>query len=139
VAILSSYSVRTAHTSERVFALWADPAGWPAWDPEVREVVFSGPAQVGARGRLRPASGPAASFTVTVFERDRRFTDASSLPGAKLVFAHEVVSEDAGSTVRVEVRIEGPLAPLWKRVLGRGLADAARSSVTGLLAHLDAA
>lgn len=137
--ILDSYLARTTHPAERVFSRWARPASWPEWDAEVREVTFAGPARVGARGRMRPASGPAASFVVTEFEPNRVFTNASSLPGAKLVFAHVVSPTPEGSSVEVIVRVEGLLAPLWKRILGRSLAHAARSSVIGLLAHLDAA
>lgn len=40
--------------------------------------------------------------------------------------------------IEVTVSIDGFLAPLWRRVMGRGMAGAARSSVEGLVAHLDA-
>jgi len=137
--VIDSYAARTAHEAEVVFSRWADPEGWPEWDAEVREVTFAGPAKLGARGRMRPASGPAASFSVTAFEPGRVFTNVSSLPGAKLVFEHLVTPAPDGAAVEVVVRVEGLLAPLWKRVLGRSLGSAARSSVTGLLAYLDAA
>lgn len=138
MAILSTHTARTTHRAERVFACWADPARWPEWDPEVRDVTFAGPATLGATGRLRPASGPPAVFSVTAFEPDRVFTNASSLPGARLCFEHRVDPMPEGAVVEVVVRVEGLLAPLWKRVLGPGLTTAAASSVTGLLAYLDA-
>ncbi len=118
---------------------WADPTKWPEWDAEVREVTFEGPARLGARGRMRPASGPAATFTVIGFEPERVFTDASSLPGAKLIFEHLVTPIPEGAVVEVTVGVDGPLAPLWQRILGKKLGNAARSSVAGLLDHLDAA
>jgi uncharacterized protein YndB with AHSA1/START domain len=121
-----------------VFSRWADPETWPQWDAEVREVSFEGPAKLGARGRMRPASGPATSFTITAFEPDRVFTNASSMPGARLVFEHIVTPAADGARVEVTVHIDGPFAPLWKRIVGRSLAGAARSSVTGLLASVDA-
>ena len=137
--VIDSYAARTAHEAEVVFSRWADPEGWPEWDAEVLEVTFAGPARIGARGRMRPASGPAAAFSVTAFEPGRVFTNASSLPGAKLVFEHLVTPALDGASVEVVVRVEGILAPLWKRVLDPSMGNAARSSVTGLLAHLDAA
>lgn len=89
---------------------------------------------------MRPASGPASSFTVTAFEPGRVFTDTSPLLAAKLVFDHVVTpAPDDEALIEVVVRIEGMPAPLWKRILGRSLRNAARSSVIGLLAHLDAA
>ena len=57
-----------------------------------------------------------------------------------LLFEHVVTSTpDDGALIEVVVGVEGLLAPLWKRLLRRSLGNAARSSVTGLLAHLDAA
>lgn len=139
MAILSSFSAQTMHRPDSVFSLWADPATWPAWDSEIREVSFAGPAKLGARGRIRPVSGPATSFSVTAFEVDRVFTNVSSMPAARLTFEHVVAPSESGSDVTVTVYLDGLLAPLWKCVVGGSLADAARSSVTGLLSYLDAA
>ncbi|TQM61064.1 SRPBCC family protein [Klugiella xanthotipulae] len=137
--VIDSYSAPTAHRAQLVFSRWADPAGWPAWDAEVREVRFEGPAKLGARGRMRPASGPAATFSITTFEPDRVFTNTSSLPGAKLIFEHRVTPAAESAAVEVTVSVEGFLASLWHRILGKSLGNAAQSSVTGLLNHLDAA
>ncbi|HEY0215769.1 MAG TPA: SRPBCC family protein [Cellulomonas sp.] len=121
-----------------VFAAWAAPATWSEWDPEVRSVTFDGPATLGATGRLRPRSGPASSFTITELRPDRVFTNTGRLPGARLVFEHVVAPSGAGSTVTVTVGLQGALAPLLARLMRRGMTDAARSSVEGLLGHLDA-
>ncbi|MFV0429815.1 MAG: SRPBCC family protein [Arachnia sp.] len=139
MVVLDSYSARTAHAAEAVFSRWADPQGWPEWDAGVQEVRFAGPAKIGAQGRMRPASGPVTTFTVTAFEPERVFTNTSSLPGGKLVFEHLVTPIPGGASVEVTVRVDGLLASVWQRFLGRGLGNAARSSVTGLLTHLDAA
>ncbi|MDA3148017.1 SRPBCC family protein [Leucobacter sp. UCMA 4100] len=137
--LIDSHSTLTSHSPHSVFSRWADPAGWPEWDAAVREVSFEGPAKLGARGRMRPASGPAAAFSVTAFEQDRVFTNASSLPGATLIFEHEVAPTEVGAEVRVSVGVEGLLAPLWQRILRKSMGNVARSSATGLLEHLDAA
>ena len=137
--LVDSHSTFTAHSPQSVFSRWADPAGWPAWGAEVREVSFEGPARLGARGRMRPVSGPAAAFSITAFEQDRVFTNASSLPGAALIFEHRVAPRDDGAEIRVSVGVDGFLAPLWQRILRKSMGNAARSSVTGLLDHLDAA
>lgn len=137
--ILDTCTAHTSHSPETVFARWADPESWPQWDIAVREVTFTGQALLGAPGRLRPVSGPAARFTVTAYEPGRLFTTASALPGARLIFEHRAYPAARGTDVEVVVGVEGPLAPLWKRLLGRSLRDSAQSNVTGLLTHLDAA
>ena len=139
MTVLSSYSAQTVYSPAVVFSRWADPETWPEWDAEVREVSFEGPAKLGAWGRMHPARGPAMSFSITAFEPDRVFTNTSSMPGARLIFEHIVTPAGEGAGVTVIVHIEGPLEPLWKRIVGRGLAGAARSSVTGLLTYLEAA
>lgn len=137
--LIDTHSAFTSHSAQSVFSLWADPAGWPSWDAEVREVDFAAVAELGAKGKMRPASGPASTFLITAFERDRVFTNASSLPGAKLIFEHRVAPAGDGAKLEVSVGVDGFLAPLWQRILRKSLANAARSSVTGLLEHLDAA
>ncbi len=137
--ILDTHTADTSHSAAAVFARWADPAGWAQWDPEVRAVTFDGSVTLGARGRIRPTSGPATVFAIVALEQERTFTNASSLPGARLVFDHRVSPSETGSRVTVSVGVTGTLAPLWHRVLRTGMSTAARASVTGLLTHLDAA
>lgn len=137
--VIDTCSARTPHSADVVFARWAHPEGWPEWDPEVLAVKFGGPAVAGAKGRMRPAQGPAATFAVTAFEPDRVFTNASTLPGATLVFEHRVTPTRDGAAIDVTVGVDGVLAGLWHRVLRKNLAHAARSSVGGLLRHLEAA
>lgn len=136
---LSSYEATTRHTPADVYARWSAPGSWATWDPEVRSASLDGTPALGARGRLRPRSGPAATFVITQLEPDAVFTNSSSLPGARLNFVH-TAERTAGTTrVTVTVGLTGPLARLWRPLVGRGLADAARSSVEGLLGHLDRA
>lgn len=137
--LIDSYSTHTRHSPQSVYSRWADPAGWPAWDAEVREVSFEGPAKLGALGRMRPASGPTATFSITAFEKDRVFTNASALPGATLIFEHRVAPTADGSEIQVSVGVDGILAPLWQRILRKSMGRPARSSVGGLLDHLGSA
>lgn len=133
--VLSTYACSTDHDPGEVFARWANPLAWPDWDPEVRAIVFSAPMELGRGGKLQPRSGPTLRFVVTEFTPNLRFTTSGLLPGAKLDFVHLV---EAGSTnqVSLTVTVRGPLAALWAWLLRRQMAEAARSSVEGLLAHL---
>ena len=135
--VLSTYSSHASPDPSEVFTLWADPLTWPAWDPEVESVAFDSPATLGKRGKLQPANGPALRFSITAFRLDEEFTDTGSLPGARLEFEHLVEAVDGGSLVTVTVRVHGILSPLWARILAQSMSEAARSSVVGLLAHLD--
>lgn len=134
---LSSGHAVTRHPPESVFGMWADPTTWPDWDPDLAWVRFSGPMKVGARGRLKPVSGPSMAFIVGEYVHGRRFTDTGRLPGAKLAFDHRVSGARDGSEVEVTITLSGALAGLWNRLMGPSLRDVAQSSLDGLVRHLD--
>lgn len=136
---LSTYVADTPHPPEAVYQLWAAPMTWPSWDPDVAEVRFSGNALVGINGWMRPSSGPATTFAITALEADRLFTTASRLPGARLLFEHRADPAGSGAQVTVTISVNGPLGWLWRRVLGRSFAGAAKRNVHGLLDHLGGA
>lgn len=139
MTLLSFHTMHSTHAPGDIYASWVRPGAWPEWDADVREVRFDGIARVGSRGWMRPASGPATTFEVTVADQDHIFTDVSGLPGASLIFEHIVVPNTDGTTISVAIRLEGLLAPIWKILLGRTFAGAAERNVAGLVAHLDAA
>ena len=133
---LSHHRAELPHSASTVYALWADPRAWPKWDPDVTAVEFDGGIRMGAQGRMRPASGPSTTFTITRLEADRRVTTTSRLPGATLTFDHLVEPGTAGSDVEVRISVDGALAPLWRRLLGRTFALAATRNISGLSQHL---
>ena len=115
------------------FARWEDMDTWPEWDGAVAWTRLDGPFAVGTSGVLKPRGGPRVSFVIETLEPGSEFTDVSSMPGARLRIRHLVAVGDDGRTrVDIEVSIHGPLARLWGRVLGRGIA----TSTPGALARL---
>ncbi len=109
------------------------------WDPDVTEVRFAGEPVEGARGWVRPASGPATTFEIVAMRHDRLLTTVSRMPGAALSFEHAVEPTRGGSRMTVKISVDGPLSALWGSVLRRGFADAASRNIAGLVAYLDAA
>lgn len=134
---LSSFRATTSLPPHVIYDCWARPDSWASWDPEVQDVIFDGPAKVGATGRITPRSGPSAEFTITALEPDRLLVNETSLPGTRLVFLHRVEPGDDGSRVVVEVSVVGALGWLWGRLLRRSFANSAQDSGEGLLRHLE--
>ena len=115
------------------FARWEDMDTWPEWDTAVAWTRLDGPFAVGTTGELKPRGGPKVRFRIETLEPGSEFTDVSTMPGATLRIRHLVAVDDEGLTrVDIEVSLDGPLAWLWGRLLGRGIA---RSTPEGL-AHL---
>ena len=136
----ASAEITSAAPPSAFFACWADMATWPEWNLDTEWVRLDGPFATGSRGVLKPKGGPKVSFVIDSLVPDREFVDVSLLPGAKLTFAHLVRHEpEGGSTVSVAVTFAGPLARLWRRILGGGLAASLEPDLRRLAARAEAA
>jgi hypothetical protein len=83
-------------------------------------------------GSFSLAPGLRLRFHVVEFEDGRLFTDESRLPGARMGHRHLVEPPaDGGSRLTSTIYIDGPLTPLWRRVMGpraaKALPDAQRA------------
>ncbi|PYC69075.1 hypothetical protein C7C46_28625 [Streptomyces tateyamensis] len=116
------------------FARWADMATWPEWNADTEWVRLDGPFAQGSTGVLKPKGGPRTRFVIEVLD-EAEFTDVSLLLGARLTFRHLVRVDPAGRTeVEVAVSLAGPLAPLWRRILGKGIAATLQQDLEALRA-----
>lgn len=131
----------TATTTAPPAALWAryaDPASWPEWDHGAEAVTIDGPIAVGTTGTLKPVGGPLTRFVVTEVTPEASFTDVTRLPLARLTFSHLIEPYQGGSRFTHTVTFTGPLAWLFRRVIGKGIA-ADMPETMGRLAALAAA
>ncbi len=129
----------TSASPDQLWARYVEPATWPQWDHEIAAVSVQGPVAVGTRGRLKPVTGPAASFTLTEVTPGVGFTDVSRLPLAQLTLAHHIEATASGSRFTHHVTITGPLAPLFARVIGKRLAAGLPTAMRNLARLAEAA
>src|SRR3954447_9077920 len=116
-------SVTSSAPPAAFFAQWADMATWPEWNLDTEWVRLDGPFVEGATGELKPRGGPKVRFVVGRLVDGEEFTDVSTLLGARLTFRRLVDAEPGRTTVSVEATLTGPLAPLWRLVLGKGVRE----------------
>ena len=113
-------STRAADVSPA--AVWerayADADAWPRWNAEIRRASLDGPLALGAVARIVFSTGLRLRFRVVELEPNRLFTDESRLPGARMGHRHLVEPAGDGCRLTNTIYIEGPLAPLWRRVMG---------------------
>ncbi|MDX2283954.1 MAG: SRPBCC family protein [Bacteroidia bacterium] len=118
-----SHTIQTDAAPARIWQLWADVPGWPAWDSGLREARLDGPFAAGAKGRLRPDRGPAARFVITALDPGRSYTFRSAIPFGGL-YVKRTLSVQNGQTVFThEVWFTGPLKGLFGRSLGARYQD----------------
>lgn len=129
----------TSATPDQLWALYVEPTTWPQWDHGIAEVTVQGPVAVGTRGRLKPVTGPAASFTFTEVDPGVGFTNVSRLPLARLSLAHHIEATASGSRFTHHATITGPSSPLFARVLGRSLTSGVPTAMRNLARLAEAA
>lgn len=113
---------------------YADVEAWPQWNAEIKRATLDGPLALGATARIVFSTGLRLRFRVVEYEEGRLFTDESRLPGARMGHRHLVEpTGDGGSRLTNTIYIDGPLSPLWQRIMGpaatRALPDAQRAAV----------
>jgi Polyketide cyclase / dehydrase and lipid transport len=113
---------------------YADAAAWPRWNDELRSAELDGPLAPGATARIVFRTGLRLRFRVVGFEQGRLFTDEARLPGARMGHRHLVEpGASGGSRLTNTIYIDGPLAPLWRRIMGpraaKALPDAQRKVI----------
>ena len=137
----TEHSVDTTARQDTLWSLLADADGWPLWNPGLSSAQLDGPLQNGTTGRATQSSGHKGHFTVTEFQEGAYFVNEAKVPGAVLRFQHRIETVDeARSRVTLGATIDGPMAPVWRLVIGRQIAGylptavrqwAARAEVTG--------
>jgi len=111
-------------TPAQLYDRWADCDTHPEWSTDLQWVRLAEPVAVGARGHLKPKGGPRLKFLVSELTPGQTFADTTLLPGGRLTFRHHAEANGtAAADVTVTVTLTGPLAPVWRRILG--LDDAA--------------
>jgi hypothetical protein len=113
---------------------YADAEVWPKWNAEIKRASLDRPLALGATARIVFGTGLRLRFRIVEFEQGRLFTDESRLPGARMGHRHLVEPSAGGGTRLVNtIYIDGPLAPLWRRIMGpaaaRTLPEAQRAVV----------
>ena len=131
MTILASATLTSPLPASAFFDRWADMATWPEWNHDTEWVRLDGSFAEGATGALKPKGGPKVPFTVTRLD-DHSFVDESRLLGARLVFDHRVGRTEEGTRVDVTVTLTGPLAPVWRLILGAGIVKTLQQDLDSL-------
>ena len=110
---------------------YVDAEAWPKWNTEIKSAGLDGPLGQGATAKIVFKTGLRLRFEVVEFEDGRLFTDEARLPGARMGHRHLIEPTENGSRLNNTIYIEGPLAPIWRRIMGpraaKSLPDAQRA------------
>lgn len=128
--IKESIEIRTK--PEQVFLLYQDAACWADWDPEVAGVSLPDGLTEGAKGWLKPKTGPKTNIQIVEVTEGKSFSVQSRLPLCRMLFGHSL-AESSGYTVATHwVEFSGPLSFLFRHLIGKSIRASLPNSMRAL-------
>lgn len=109
--------------AEQLWRVWTDVDRWHTWQPDLEYAHLDGAFAAGSSFTLRPKGGPTVTIEIIRAEPARRFTDLTRFPGARMYGDHEFIPRGDALEIRTTMRIEGPLAFVWRKIVAEGVAS----------------
>ncbi len=130
-------SIQVASPPEKVFSVYSEVSKWPEWDEDVVSASLEGEFQRGATGKLKPKGAPTSKIKLIEVTPNKSFTVECKLPLCKMHFIHELTDSGNGTTVKNVLEFSGFAAPLFGRMMGKGIAKTMPSSLQGLKSYIE--
>lgn len=110
-------------TAAKLWKVWADVDRWHEWQRDLDYARLEGEFKAGSTFLLKPKGGPRVRIEVLKAEKDRGFTDLTRFPLARMFGSHEFEEKNGEVEMTTTIRIEGPLAFLWRKLVAQEIAD----------------
>jgi hypothetical protein len=132
----STYSrTITGVSRQRVWDTWTDVDSWPVWQDDVEYAHLEGSFSEGSVISFKPKGGPKVRIELVDVQAPSRFVDVTRFPLARMVDVHELEETALGLEIRNTLRMEGPLAFVWRKLVGEGVAKSLPDQTTSLVEH----
>ena len=108
---MNEHSIETSAAPEEIWELWADVAGWPAWNGDIERIELDGPFAAGGRIVMTPIGAEPVELRIAEAVEPELFVDEAELGEIVVRTLHRVERLDherARITYRME--ITGPAA-----------------------------
>ncbi|HEY2896090.1 MAG TPA: hypothetical protein VGJ12_03050 [Gemmatimonadaceae bacterium] len=111
-----------------------DVNSWSRWDAGLEYTRMDGAVRPGATFILKPKGGPKVSMSIDDAAA-HRLVDTAHLLGAKLRTTHEYIPTGSQTLVRFGIELWGPLALLWRKLLGESQIKEAPAQLAAFIAY----
>ena len=95
---------------------------WHTWDQDIEWAKLVEPFTEGSHFELKPRSGPKVKIALRHIKHEESFTDFCRFPLARMYSVHEMRATQGALEVVHSVRVEGLLAHLWWKLVGKNVA-----------------
>jgi hypothetical protein len=125
-----SHSVVTKEvTKEQMWKLFADVNNWPTWDKSIEFASIEGKFEKGNHFMFQPKGGPKLKIGIVEAEENKKFTDFTKFPLAKMYGHHTFEDTPAGLKITTTMKVEGPLRFVWVKLVAKKIVDALPSDM----------
>lgn len=119
-----SYSIVTREiTKEQIWKLTTDINNWKKWDDTVEDSQLLGEFRVGNYFLLKPKGGTKVKIKLVEVIENKKFTDLTVFPLAKMYGEHTYEDTSDGLKISVTMTVKGILSFLWVKLVAKGIVD----------------
>ena len=130
--MLTGSSIEILCLPEDVFKWYLDAEKWHLWDPEVEGADIPGGLRVGARGWIKPKSGPRAKIRIVEVTPNISFSVESHLPLCVMRFEHWLEHKNGQTIATHSVIFTGWFSFIFRRMIGKAIAKGLPATMDGL-------
>src|SRR5579859_728907 len=116
-------------TKEQLWKLFANVNEWHTWDEGVEYAKLEGEFEKGNHFLLKPKGGPKVKIELVETVQNRKFTDLTRFPLAKMYGEHVFEDTSEGLKITTTMKVEGLLGFLWRKVVAQGIVNSLPSEM----------
>jgi hypothetical protein len=105
----AEYSIETSAAPQEIWRLWADVAGWPAWNADIAEIQLTGPFAAESTIRMTPIGQEPIELRIAEAVEPELFVDEADFGEIVVRTIHQAEQLEAGrARVSYRMEITGP-------------------------------
>jgi uncharacterized protein YndB with AHSA1/START domain len=104
------HSMDSSAAPEAFWRLFADVAGWPAWNADIERIEIDGRFEEGSTIAMTPAGQEPIRMRLAEVRVDERFVDETDLGDVVVRVEHRLERTQTGTRVTYRMQIGGPSA-----------------------------
>jgi hypothetical protein len=123
-------------TAAEVWKVWTDVDRWHLWQDDIEFARMNGEFRAGGTFRFKPKGGPELTLELSHVQPHASFVDITRFPLARMVDSHELIERDDTLEIKTTVKMEGPLAFLWRKLVGEDVVKSLPQQTDKLIAQV---
>jgi uncharacterized protein YndB with AHSA1/START domain len=134
----NEHSMETRAQPERIWRLWADVAGWPAWNADIERIELIGPFAAGSTIVMTPIGEEPVELRIAEAREPELFVDEADLGEIVVRTTHRVQQIDSAlARVTYRMEITGPSADTLGSQIGPEISGDFPQTLAALVARAE--